>query len=427
MFRSSLILVCVGILVLSGMFLMGQDTWSPCIDNDHDGYGSPASAVCDYPELDCDDSNRYVNPGVIEFCFNGIDDDCNGLSDGEDPQCACPDYDFDGYGFPASDDCPHPEADCDDENYFVNPAATEDCYNTIDDDCDGLADAEDPQCICTDQDGDGYGAPAAVTCQAPEPDCDDSDPLVNPGAEEICDNGIDDDCDGQADMDDVQCSCLDRDEDGYGSPASETCPCPGLDCDDTRAFVHPGVIEVCGNGVDDDCDGLTDGLDSLCWATASLLPDSGQHRCYNLTEETECPAPGEPFFGQDAQYVNHPMDFTVNSEGTVTDNVTGLIWQREDDGVGRSWDDAIGYCDTLDLAGHTDWRLPHQFELQSIVDYGRYDPAIDTAAFPGTASYWYWSSTFDITAASEAWGMYFKDGDDGPMYKYNNYYVRCVR
>lgn len=66
---------------------IGADEFSDCIDNDGDGYGHPASPFCSHPELDCDDTNAQVNPGVPENCTNSIDDNCNGLIDGDDPAC----------------------------------------------------------------------------------------------------------------------------------------------------------------------------------------------------------------------------------------------------------------------------------------------------------------------------------------------------
>jgi len=106
------------------------------------------------------------------------------------------------------------------------------------------------------------------------------------------------------------------------------------------------------------------------------------------------------------------MSFTDNGDGTVTDNVTGLMWQQEDDDVRMDWYEAIDYCEALELAGHTDWRLPDEYEIQGIVDYGRIDPAIDTTYFPGTNSSYYWSSS--IRACShcdpQAWGVYFDYG-----------------
>lgn len=86
--------------------------------------------------------------------------------------------------------------------------------------------------------------------------------------------------------------------------------------------------------------------------------------------------------------------FQNNGDGTVSDNATGLTWQQADDGVTRNWQEALENCETLALAGYTDWRLPNVKELQSIVDYTRNDPALDTRVFTQTDSDgWFWSST----------------------------------
>ncbi|MCP4180276.1 MAG: DUF1566 domain-containing protein [bacterium] len=75
-------------------------------------------------------------------------------------------------------------------------------------------------------------------------------------------------------------------------------------------------------------------------------------------------------------------NFTNNSDGTVSDQATGLMWQQADDGTMRDWEEALSYAEGLELAGHTDWRLPNAKELQSLVDYTRSpqttsSPAID--------------------------------------------------
>jgi hypothetical protein len=96
MFGRKIILVWIGIVALSSMFLLGQQTWAPpeCIDGDGDGFGDPASSGCTFPGLDCNDSDPDVNPGAGEgpfgdaTCDDGIDNDCNGLTDNaNEPKC----------------------------------------------------------------------------------------------------------------------------------------------------------------------------------------------------------------------------------------------------------------------------------------------------------------------------------------------------
>jgi hypothetical protein len=113
--------------------------------------------------------------------------------------------DADGDGWDA-------EVDCDDTDPDVNPGAQEICDDEArDEDCDGLADDQDPDAVgqrvwYADVDGDGYGDPeAALASCAPsgvedDTDCDDGDPAVNPDAEEVCGDGLDNDCDGGLDV-----------------------------------------------------------------------------------------------------------------------------------------------------------------------------------------------------------------------------------
>jgi hypothetical protein len=85
-------------------------------------------------------------------------------------------------------------------------------------------------------------------------------------------------------------------------------------------------------------------------------------------------------------------NLVINGDGTVTDTSTGLMWQQQTAGQ-MTWEEAINYCEGLSLGGYSDWRLPNRNELQSLVDYTRYSPAIDNTAFPDTMSFLYWSST----------------------------------
>ena len=105
--------------------------------------------------------------------------------------------------------------------------------------------------------------------------------------------------------------------------------------------------------------------------------------------------------------------FTNNGNGTITDNATGLMWVSDPISIGApfnsnmTWEAAIASCEALDYAGHQDWRLPNIKELQSIVDYGKVTPSIDTTYFPNTASNAYWSSTTYAGSTAKAWYVSF--------------------
>ena len=123
-------------------------------------------------------------------------------------------------------------------------------------------------------------------------------------------------------------------------------------------------------------------------------------------------------------------DFS-RSNGVVADNTTGLQWQDDysdngDNIKSTKWTDAIAYCEDLTLGGHSDWRLPNNKELQSIVDYGKYHPSIDTV-FTNTASYDYWSSTTRASYTDSAWSVHFYSGNTVSDLKSYSSHVRCVR
>ena len=149
----------------------------------------------------------------------------------------------------------------------------------------------------------------------------------------------------------------------------------------------------------------------------SPLPDTLQTISYTTT------------FGEDNDYTRNPPSYSYYGDGTVTDNVTGLVWQQTDDNIQRTWDDAWAYCQDLELpaGGWTDWRLPGANELMSIVHYGTYNPAINSFAFPGTKSSQYWSATTVAKTSAQAWLVGFGNGGVGRMGKSIAYYVRCVR
>jgi len=271
-------------------------TWYRDADGDGYGNGDNTRVLCEQPTgyladgADCDDLDAAVNPEGVESC-NGVDDDCDGVVDGETALGVTPWYaDTDGDGFgdasvsqmncEATSGYVADSTDCDDTIAAVNPGAEETC-NLVDDDCDGAidgADAVGATAWYTDADSDGYGDPgtAQLACLAPSgmiadgTDCDDYDVAVFPGADEYC-NGYDDDCDNSVDEDDALNTLTwyaDSDGDSYGDAAVTSQGCnvslgwvsDATDCDDTNDGVNPGAWDWCDDGVDNDCDGADETL-----------------------------------------------------------------------------------------------------------------------------------------------------------------------
>ena len=194
----------------------------PKDEQDVDADGLPACAGG--APADCDDLDPLVGPRRFEDCFNGRDDNCDGVIDTNS--------DVDGDGVSSCD------GDCDDADADVFPGHEELC-DGLDNNCNGVVDD------ARDDDGDG-----ASVCDG---DCDDRDPTRFPGRVEVCDGG-DLDCIPGADL-------LDLDGDGWS-------PCAG-DCDDGEPGISPVLVEYC-DGLDNDCDGIVDNpfdVDGDGWAT----------------------------------------------------------------------------------------------------------------------------------------------------------------
>ncbi|MBI9019867.1 MAG: DUF1566 domain-containing protein [Verrucomicrobia bacterium] len=97
--------------------------------------------------------------------------------------------------------------------------------------------------------------------------------------------------------------------------------------------------------------------------------------------------------------------FVDNGDGTVADEATGLMWQQSDSGKGMNWEDALAYAKNMNLAGHSDWRLPNAKELQSILDYSPI-PAIDQKFFNmSDPDAWYWSGTTHLDGPPDRRGQ----------------------
>ncbi|MEZ4317729.1 MAG: putative metal-binding motif-containing protein [Myxococcota bacterium] len=252
---------------------------------------------------DCDDNDPDRYPTALEVC-DGIDNDCDGLFDDADDNLQAETYYYDGDGDGWAADtasgtvfCMPPAGyvprtgDCNDNNSAIFDAAIEACPDNLDNDCDGLVDAADPdytdQAITLyydgDSDGVGTSTMAIDACSGAQPpgyvpasfgsDCNDTNPLMHPGEPEICD-AFDNDCDGMVNEGFLTAPYYpDLDDDGYGDLSGVVLSCqslPGMvnngdDCDDEDPDINPATTEVC-DGIDQNCDGTADnGLPTTGW------------------------------------------------------------------------------------------------------------------------------------------------------------------
>ena len=269
-------------------------------DTDGDGFGNPVESTmaCEVPNgyvtngSDCDDNEPAAYPGNVETC-DGIDNDCNDIIDDGLGDLFFIDSDRDGFGDDSNtqlacslqDGLSEIGGDCNDNDPDINPLATETC-DEVDNNCDGNIDEGVTQTYFPDQDEDGYGenVGSVEACSQPtgyvsdNTDCNDANTGINPGMPEICDYE-DNNCDGNIDessADDAQLWYADGDSDGYGDLNTTTVACwlpagftqDSTDCDDTNASMSPGETEVCGDGLDNNCDGNIDdstSADAVTW------------------------------------------------------------------------------------------------------------------------------------------------------------------
>jgi len=260
-------------------------TWYADVDGDTYGDSTSTTSACSVPsgyvsdDTDCDDTNADVHPGATEICSDALNSDCSSNS-----ETATLYFDSDGDGYGDLDNslfvvCDQVipsgylgnSTDCDDTDAQINLQGIEICGDDIDQDCDGADTACPEETVWyIDADGDGYGNAAVSQTALTQPagyvtddtDCNDADALAYPSGTEICDDGVDQDCDG-ADNLSTASWYADADLDGYGDPSTSLTQClqpsgyivDNTDCDDGSSAINTSGTETCGDGIDQNCDG----------------------------------------------------------------------------------------------------------------------------------------------------------------------------
>ncbi|MDP2308368.1 MAG: MopE-related protein, partial [Pseudomonadota bacterium] len=333
------------------VFPGAEDAWYDAVDadcagdsdfdRDLDGFDTDElPARSGTTGTDCEDEDAEAYPGASEIWYNGVDNDCDGLSD----------YDADGDGFDSEDEI-STGTDCDDVRELVNTAMNEDCGTTYDDNCDGgddLLDATDCVVFYYDGDSDTFGTTATECwCEAQtatgydaanSTDCDDTSNTDYPGATETVANSDDEDCDGFD-------SCYaDADNDNYGTTtvvvgSSLNCTTGtgapvATDCDDSSNTDYPGASEIVANSDDEDCDGFdscyTD-VDNDNYGTTVVMVGSS----LNCTTGTGAPVSTDC---DDASNTDYPgaTETVANSDDEDCDGFDSCYTDVDNDNYGTT-------------------------------------------------------------------------------------------
>ncbi len=171
---------------------------------------------------------------------------------------------------------------------------------------------------------------------------------------------------------------------------------------------------------------------SVDFTVGYMLPDTGQTWCTDAShQQVDCATilPGDPLYGQDGHYLQLSQGqhfFVDHEDGTVTDAITGLMWERAPSAEQMEQSEHFTYCDASTTGGYNDWRVPALLELSTLVEAGSIDPSIDPTAFPLTPSKTFKSSSH-IDTDDDVWQVDFDAGDVNGRNFSGAGYVRCVR
>jgi alpha-tubulin suppressor-like RCC1 family protein len=342
-------------------------------------YAKCSEEICDGKDNDCD---GIVDNGVLLVFMK--DKDRDGYSDGVSQlACTLPSPDFK----PANEILGY---DCNDDDPQIYSGKPEICDGK-DNDCDGIVDNGVLLVFMKDKDRDGYSdGVSQLACTLPSPDfkpaneilgydCNDDDPQIYSGKPEICD-GKDNDCDGLVDEGVKTLFWIDNDRDGYGDKDSEpveACFPPSsryvqnnLDCDDSAKNIYPGAPLVCGNFVDEDCDGnieilLWEDRDKDSYTTVQVCANALAEGLTSVSKPYDC-NDLDPLVYPDAyERLNNQDD---DCDGIPDDNLSPIaeVFFISATSIGIRWEDrtqdeekfVIEYSDRADFSSFSVAEVP---------------------------------------------------------------------
>ena len=164
-------------------------------------------------------------------------------------------------------------------------------------------------------------------------------------------------------------------------------------------------------------------------------------KCYDTCKEVPCPSPliNENFYGYGKKYddlLKNLEKRKIKGDWVVIDKESHLMWQQSTADIDENgkicasdkitWKKAVSYCQKLNLAGFSDWRLPSFFELLSIIALDKKNPVIDLCCFRCRICS-YWTSTEVKDSPDYVWEIYFYNGNAYWADKNSSRYVLCVR
>jgi len=326
--------------------LIDESSDDSCQEGSVCSLGSCTVVICEN-DNDCDDNDDYTadtcnNPGTVDsFCtYEDIicvsDGDCVVVQGGES-YCSGNDVVFDQL-VPICLNSGTTSSEC-----------SSDTFQVLVDECSNTQICLVDQCVddCMDIDGDGFDdcSVGEPDDDGEDLDCDDNEFTVNPGASEMC-NGIDDDCDGEIDEGaDDSCDsgsicslgsciaeCMDVDLDGFDTcnPGEDGDDGEDLDCNDDLAAVNPGAIEIC-DGIDNNCDGSIDEGSSIDLCGASMICDDGM--CFDVACDMDLDCgidgfTGNNFCSDEDTVVRSYQTFSCSNPGTSISSCTSFTEAR---------------------------------------------------------------------------------------------------